>query len=101
MVFRFLSIFFLCSPIISNPVFVAPEVVTGSYSFPCDVWSFGIVIGELCCNSQAAAISLPSGEKLQAEYQKILDSLSAPEKKILERLLADIGRVSLVEAATR
>ena len=82
-----------------NLSFLAPEVYCKlDYSFPSDVWSFGIVMGEISCNAEQHEYR--KTENNQAQSKKIQASLSTKEAQEFEKL-ASLSLVEMLEVADR
>jgi len=71
----------------------SPEMGTNHYSFPCDVWSFGIVIAEICVNKEFKDPPLPTDrEEQKSLYNQLISDLPPQDQSESKNLTEDIGR---------
>jgi len=82
--------------IIGAPLYHSPEIEI-SYSFPCDVWSFGLVITDVCCNNQFVEPPKPSNKQEQIGLrQKLISNLQPQDKQETQILVEEIGAAKLL-----
>jgi len=74
------------------PFYHSPEMGTNHYSFPCDVWSFGIVIAEICCNNEFNEPPIPAKEEQEQLYNQLISNLPPQDQSGSINLTKDIGR---------
>ena len=89
----------LASTCVGTPAYMAPEVCHKSlYSFPCDVWSLGCVLVEICCLKpafqSAGIVCYILQIKFPGQYYSISDkSLLGLVSMVFKILSADYTRV--------
>jgi len=78
--------------------FLSPEVCTGYYSYSCDVWSFGLIVAEICSLPDSIKIhSTPMN--IAAEFDRLYSSCGVKDGKRVFLLLDSdsFSSTSLVE----
>jgi len=68
------------------PYYASPEMETGKYGFPCDVWSFGIVAAEICGKNDFA-----EPNRKQRELNEYIADLQPGDANEADLLVHDCG----------
>jgi serine/threonine protein kinase len=92
------------SSIVGTPAYMAPEMLTGSYSFEVDVWSLGVVLYEMLTrDSPFSAKSAAEAYKRVSDHQRLVKALLtlmiAPfdARDFLGGVLTEVGKRATVD----
>jgi len=63
------------------PYYLSPEVRSGYYSFSCDVWSFGLIVSDLCALQSLPDPPNPPFDQIDNEFNRLFASCGDEDGK--------------------
>ncbi|CAD8059692.1 unnamed protein product [Paramecium primaurelia] len=78
---------------VGTPIYVAPEIISGDYSFQCDEWSLGCIMHVLLCGNPPFQAKKLDKLEVQIKYSdvdfsfSVFDHVSSDAKDLIKNLL--------------